>query len=109
MQVAAARTAGQRVEVQRHRYEHPLAEMPDRGHEDRAPGQAAIKLRLGDMLVFEAEPVQLESRPPSWSCASIIDLPPPEIAADRIDRDRIVARDEAGLDQRPDQPDAPVG
>src|SRR5207248_6699572 len=86
-----------------HRYEHPLPEMPDRGHKDRPPRQPAIKLRLRHMLVFEAKRVKLEG-----GAALVVmrfdHLPAAAgIAADRVDRDGVIARQDAGVDERPDQ------
>ena len=36
--------------------------MPDRGQEDRTPGQTGINLRLGQVLMFETQRIKLEGR-----------------------------------------------
>src|ERR1700720_89489 len=45
IQITACRLSRQGVEMQWHGYQHALPEMPDRGHEDRPPGEAGVKLR----------------------------------------------------------------
>jgi hypothetical protein len=78
VQVGAARLARQRVEMQRHRHQHALPVVADRRHEDRPPRQLRIELRLRQMLVLEAEAIELEGRRGAASKLAIIDLPPPE-------------------------------
>ena len=109
VEIGAARLPRQRVEMQRHRYQHALAEMPDRRHEDRTARQPGVKLGLRHVLVLEPEAVELEGR--AAVPVMRLDQPPAAsgIAADRVDRDRIIARDEAGFDQRAQEPDRAGG
>src|SRR5215472_10134412 len=57
------------------------------------------------MLVFETECVKLEG----WTAVPVMRLDQRSaaagIAADRADRDRVIGRDEPGLDERPQQTD----
>ena len=57
-QVGTRGLSRERVKVQRHRHEDALAEMPDRGHEDRPPGEAAS---------FSFSAICLCSRPSAYS------------------------------------------
>ena len=62
LQVARPRLAGQGVEVQGHAHQHALPVVADRGHEDRPPRQLGKLLQLGQVLVLEAEAIELEGR-----------------------------------------------
>jgi hypothetical protein len=57
------------------------------------------------MLVLEAERVKLEG----WAALAVMRLDhalaTAGIAADRVDRDGVIARHDAGLDERADEPD----
>ena len=83
--------------------------MPDRRHEDRPARQPAIKLRLRQVLVLELQRIEFEGR------AAVVlvrlDHRPAAagVAADRVDGDRVVGRDDAGIDQRTDQADRAGG
>jgi len=46
--------------MQRDRHQHALAEIADGRHEDRSPRELGIALKLGDVLVLERQPIELE-------------------------------------------------
>ena len=79
--------------------------MADRGHENRPSGQPRIEFGLGQVLVLEAERVKLEGRTARQIVHRDHRLAAARIAADRVDRDRVVGRHDAGIDQRPQQRD----
>ena len=74
--------------------------MPDRGHEDRPPRQAAEELDFRHMLVLETERVKLEG----WAACAIMRLDHGSaaagIAANRAYRDRVIGRNDPRLDER---------
>ena len=105
MQIGAARLARQRVEMQRHRHQHALPVVADRRHEDRPPREFRVELRLRQMLVLEAEAVELEGRRGAVFETRDHRLAAAGIAAHRVDGDGIVGRQQAGIDQRPQQRD----
>ncbi len=63
-------------------------------------------LQLGQMLMLEPQPVKLEGRGAMRLIGLDHAAPAAGIAADGVDRDRIIGRDDAGFDQRLDQGDA---
>ena len=92
--------------MQRQADQHALGEVADARHEQRPAGQAAIGLHLRHMLVFEAEAIQEEGR----GAAGGLEfrdhrLAAAAVAGDGVDRDGIVLRQDAPLDQRADQRD----
>src|SRR5262249_10421551 len=91
---------GQIVEGEWYGYQHALAEMPDRGQENRPPRQACEELYFRHVLVLETKPVKLECRPPGAVVRLDHRSAAAGIAADRAYRDRVVGRDEPGLDER---------
>ena len=93
------------MEMQRHRFEHALPVVADRRHEDRPPGQVRVKLRLGQMLVLEAQTVKLEGRRAAVLETRDHGFAAAGIAAHRIDGDGIIRGHQAGIDQRPQQRD----
>ena len=52
----------QRLEMQRNRDEHPLAEVADARHEDRLARQTGVFGQFRNMLVLEPKSVKLERR-----------------------------------------------
>ena len=99
-EVGGFRLARQSVEMQRHADQHPLAEVADRGLEDRPRGQAGIELDFGHVLVLELKPVELERRRLARLIGLDHRLAAARIAADRADRDGLVLGDHAGIHQR---------
>ena len=93
--------------MQRHRDQHALAEMADRGHEDRPAREAPVFLRLRHVLVFEAQRVKLEGRAVIVVMRRDHRLAAARIAAHRVDGDRVIGGDQPGVDQRPDEADRP--
>ena len=100
------RLARQRVEMQRHRDQHALPEIADGRHEDRPPLQPRIDLQLRQVLVLEAEPVKLEGRRGAGLIGLDHALAAAGIARDGVDGDRMVRRDQPGIDERAQQRDA---
>ena len=80
--------------------------MADRRHENRPPRQPAVKLCFGDVLVLQRQAVKLKR----WSAGVFVvgdhRLAAAGIAGHGVDRDRIIGRKKAGIDQRAQQPDA---
>ena len=64
-----------------------------------------VKLRLRQMLVLEAEAIEFEGRRGAVLETCDHRLAAARIAADRVDGDGIVRRQQAGIDQRPQQRD----
>ena len=108
-QILPRRAARQGIQMQRDRHQHALAEMPDRGHEDRPPGQHSVALQLRDMLVLQPQRIQLERR--AAACLMRLDhaAATTGIAADGIDADGVVRRQHPGRDQRAQQRDGAGG
>ena len=86
-QIRARSACRQRVEMQRHADQHALAEIADRGHEDRRAGQPGIFLDLRHMLMLEREAVKLERRRAARLVGLDHRFAAAGIAADRADRD----------------------
>jgi hypothetical protein len=103
LKIRPSRPAVQRIQMQRHGHQHPLPVMPDRRGEDRPPRQSRVELRFRQMLVFELQRIEFECR--TAMLLVILDhrSAATGIAADCIDRDRIVGRDYPRIYQRPDQ------
>ena len=91
--------------MQRHRHQHALPIVADRRHEDRPPREPGVELRLRQVLVLEAEPIELEGRRSAAFEVGDHRLAAAGIAAHRVDGHRIVIRHQAGVDQRPQQRD----
>src|SRR6478735_6285230 len=87
------------------RYQHALAKITHRRHEDRPPREMRIKLSIRNMLVLETKAVELEGRRAAILEARDHGLAAAGIAAHCIDGDRIILRQQAGIDQRPQQRD----
>src|SRR5436190_9051331 len=60
MEIGCSRLSRKRVEMQRHRYQHALPIVAHGRHENRPAREPGIKLGLRQMLVLEAETVELE-------------------------------------------------
>ena len=108
-QLRGGRFARQQVEVQRQFHQHALVEIAHRRHEDRPARDAAVFHDLGNVLVLQAERVQLIGR----RVARFVGLdhlaPAARVAADRRQHGGVVRRQQPGIDQRPQQRDGAGG
>ena len=106
---STGRPAEQRVHKQRNADNHPLPEIADGGNEDRPREQPRMDDDLGNVLVFEPEPVHLEHR--GAPALELLDhfSAAAGITGDGVDRKPVVERDKPGIDQRPQQRDRTRG
>src|SRR3984885_779211 len=84
-EVGGFRLAWQRVEMQGHADQHSLAEVADRGREDRPRRQDGIELDFGHVLVLELKSVELKGLRLARLIVLDHRLAAARIAADRAD------------------------
>ncbi len=105
MQVGRAGAAGQGVQVQRNGQHDALAVVAVGRQEDRPHLQAGMVLDLGHMLVVQAQAVHLQRRCAGAGRLMLGDarLAAARVARHRVDGQRLRGRQQAGVDQRPQQ------
>ena len=89
--------------MQRHRHQHALPVVADRGNKDRPAHELRVKLRLRQMLVLEAKAIEFEGRRRAVFETLDHGLAAARITAHRIDGDGIVRRQQPGIHERPQQ------
>ena len=95
----------QRLEMQRNRDEHPLAEVADARHEDRPPRQTGILRAIPEYACARAKPVKLERRRRPGFVGFDHAAAAAGIPRDGVDGDGVVGGDDAGFDKRPEERD----
>ena len=110
MDVGERRSAGQRVERERHLDDHALVVAADGGREDRAHGQSAMLHDLRHMLVQKRERIDARVVVAVVRRVLVLEfgdqrLAAAGIAGDAEDGERRAGRHDAGRGERADEPD----
>ncbi len=100
VQIGALRRLGKRSELQRNCRHHALAEVSDGGREQRHVAEARVSLQFRQVLVLEAEAIELEGVGRIAGSLIVLDhrAATARIARDAINGQRDVGRQQAGFD-----------
>ncbi|MNT26802.1 hypothetical protein D3C72_1623970 [compost metagenome] len=99
VQVARLGGAGQGVQMQGQLHQHALLEVAHRGHKDGSAGDAGVVHDFRQVLVRQAQGVQLEQRGFALLVGLDHGAPATRVAADRRQCQREISRDQARIHQ----------